>query len=167
MGRGRIAAIVLAGCSSGGGGSATVEGTFKGQPIVVSDVVGLLGTETINGVQWSYAGVVISDASGTCGTAQQKGVDAILSTNADLLEIGTKSSTIPFAPGTYTLGTTGLAEYFYTGGGNAGDGTITFTTITDATLSGTFDVNLAGGFHLTGTFSAPVCKLPSSDVPFY
>ena len=147
-------------------GSATVSGAVPGGSVVVRDVVGLFGTETINGVQSSYAGILISDTAGMCAAAQQNGVDSIIASN-DILEIGTKSSVIPFAPGTYSLGSTGLAEYFHSGNGNAGDGTITFSDVSAATVTGTFDVTLAGGYHVTGNFSGPVCTLPPTAIPFY
>jgi hypothetical protein len=37
-------------------------------------------------------------------------------------------------------------------------GTITFSTITSATLQGSFDITLDNGDKLSGTFSAPVCS---------
>jgi len=152
--------ILVACNSSGSSGNASVTGNVNGKPVVVREVVGVVGTQTENGVATSYAVVLISDTDGTCSTAQQSGVSAAAS-RANVLEIAATKQGTPFAVGTYTVGTIGLAEYFYlnNGGTNgvSGGGTITFDAVNEKTVSGKFDVNLAGGQHVTGTFSAPIC----------
>jgi hypothetical protein len=169
-----IVGTLLAGCRSGpasGEGSAVVHGMAAGQNVVATDVVGLLGTQSADGGASSFAGVLISSAAGTCAMARQSGVRAATS-NANVLEIVATAQGASLAPGTYTVGDTGLAEYFYIGqngdtSGTAGGGSITFDTVSPSTLSGSFDVTLAGGNHLTGTFSGPVCSgIPAKPYPW-
>jgi hypothetical protein len=139
-----------------------VSGTVNGQSVVVTDVVGFTGTEIETGVASAYAGVVISNTTGTCALAQRSSVwngspgSAILV--LDVIEPGTT-----IAPGSYSVGTSGLAQYQTSSNGTSGDGTVTYTAVGD-TLVGSFDVMLAGGNHLTGQFVAPVC--PGGMKPF-
>ena len=76
-------------------------------------------------------------------------------------------------PGTYPVTATGLTGALYgpnhaycrsAASETAQSGTVTFTAIDGATISGSFDLTFQDGDHLTGTFSAPVCDVPLSDV---
>lgn len=48
------------------------------------------------------------------------------------------------------------------GGGDATAGTVTYTTLTDSEVSGSYDLTFAAG-HFTGTFIAPAC--PTAGCP--
>jgi hypothetical protein len=146
--------------AAAGQGSATVNGTVNGQTVVAADVIGLVGTEMESGVASAYAGVVISNTTGTCIADQTGSVwDGSPGYAVLVLDVIQPGTTI--APGTYSVGSTGVAQYqtiasASSSSGNAGDGTVTFDSVGD-TLVGSFDVNLAPGNHLTGQFTAPVC----------
>jgi hypothetical protein len=142
-----------------GQGSATVNGDVNGQPVVVSDVIALVGTEMESGVASAYAGVVISNTTGTCALAERGSVwDGNPGTDVLVLDVIQPGATIP--PGTYSVGNSGVAQYQVnassSSNGYAGYGTVTFDSVGD-TLEGSFDVQLAPSFHLTGQFTAPVC----------
>lgn len=159
----------VAACSSSspsgspvGQGSATVNGSVDGQSVPVSDVIGLTGTSVTDAgtTAYAYDAVVISNQPGTCGRAPGDvwsggpGYEVLV---IDAVVTGASS----VAPGTYSVGNTGVAQFnvFHADGtmqGTAGGGTITFTSV-GPVLVGSFDLNLAGGQRLTGQFSAPVC----------
>jgi hypothetical protein len=44
---------------------------------------------------------------------------------------------------------------------NASSGSVTLTTVSPSEVAGRFDVMFPSGDHLTGTFDAPVCTVPS------
>jgi hypothetical protein len=166
---------LAAGCNSAGsstsGGSASVSGTIKGHTVVARDVVGLSGTQALDGGVTAYTGVLISDTGGTCVNAMLNGVTNAESM-ANVLEVVATVPGGPMTPGTYKVGYAGLAEYFYFGSngqtsGVAGNGSITFSAISATTVSGRFDLNMAGGDRLTGTFTAPVCSgIPANQSPW-
>lgn len=171
-----FSASVAAGCSSSGtgsgtsSGSASVTGNIDGRTVVAKDVVGLGGTQTSDAGVTAYAGVLISDTSGTCAAARRVGVTSA-DTTANVLEVVATAPGGSMRPGTYSVGNAGLAEYFYLGpngtSGAAGNGTVTFNTVGPTTVSGSFDLNMAGGYRLTGTFSGPVCSgIPSEPWPW-
>lgn len=148
-----LTAMVLAmGCrtgASGASGSAVVEGTVDGLTLATLDVAGFSGTQGADGGVSGFAGVLISNRVGTCAAAMAGGVRAATS-NANVLEIVATTPGAPVTPGTYPVGNSGLAEYFYLKGGAvadgiAGGGTITFDSMDATTISGRFAVNLAGG----------------------
>jgi hypothetical protein len=160
-----LAAACSSSSSSGnttGQGSATVTGSLNGQSVVVSDVIGLTGTAISDAGTnaYAYAAVVISNEVGTCSRAPHDvwsggpGYEVLV---IDAVVAGASS----VVPGTYMVGNTGVAQLnvYRTDGtmtGTAGGGTITFMSV-GAVLEGSFDVNLAGGYRVTGQFSAPVC----------
>jgi hypothetical protein len=165
--------VLLTACNSGdaAGGSASVSGTVAGNPITAKDVVAIIGTQQGDGgVQSSYAVILISDTAGTCAAAQQGGVSGAVS-RASVLEVAAVSGTAAFVPGVYSVGSAGLAEYFSTKpgtpSGTAGSGKVTFDAVNASTVSGSLDLNLAGGQHVTGTFSGAVCTgVPSTPTPW-
>jgi hypothetical protein len=146
--------------SSTSQGSATINGTVNGQSVTANDVIGLTGTEMKDASTNAYAAVIISNQTGTCGRAHSSVWDG--SPGYEVLVIdAVVSGASSVSPGTYPVGSTGVAQLTVvhadgTTAGNAGDGTITFSAV-GSMLVGSFDVNLAGGFHLTGQFTAPVC----------
>ena len=89
-------ALVAVACTSptSSGGNATVSGNIVGKPVIVRDVVGLVGTQTQDGGQSSYAAVLLSDTPGTCAAAQQGGVRAATS-RGNVLEIAATTSGSP------------------------------------------------------------------------
>jgi hypothetical protein len=166
--------VAACGSSSGGGaptspaavGSATVNGTLNGQPIAAADVIGMVGTEMEEGVPSAYAAVAISNTTGTCQLAEEREVEeGPVGSALLILDVITPGNAV--VPGTYSVGSTGLAQYqtIEADGsrGYAGSGTVTFDTITATAMAGSFAVDLAGDLdaggnaHLTGTFSGPIC----------
>lgn len=162
-----LMAVPACGSSSSSGsppaqGSATVNGSVNGQSVPVTDVIGLTGANLSDAGTgpYAYASVVLSNTTGTCGRAPHDvwsggpGYEVLV---IDAVVPGPSS----VAPATYSVGNNGVAQFnvYHADGtmtGTAGDGTITFTSV-GAVLEGSFNVNLAGGYRLTGDFSAPVC----------
>ncbi|HEX8796131.1 MAG TPA: hypothetical protein VF765_34515 [Polyangiaceae bacterium] len=166
--------VVSVGCTSGGSGPsglASVRGAIGGHTVTVKDVMGFTGSQTLNGGTRAYAGLLISDTPGTCAAAQDKGVTAV-ETTANILEVVATTPGDMLTAGKYTVGSSGLAEYFYGGAagttsGIAGGGTVTFDSVDGSAVKGSFDLVMAGGAHVTGTFSAPVCNgIPPNPFPW-
>jgi hypothetical protein len=149
----------------GGGGSAAVNGKAGGTAFDVVEAVGLVGTQTDNGTTASYAGVAITNIAGTCALLQRHGNPK--SAQALTMEVIVTSSSV--VSGTYAVGgqTAPFASAAFaaqdatcttTTDEQATSGSIVLTTVSAATVDGTFDLTFAGGDHLTGSFTAPVCN---------
>lgn len=170
-------------CTSGGG---TVSGQGGFQP---SDTISAAVTMSDgNGDTSSYAWIVLASTSGLCSDAgasppidrkQQK-----FATIA-LRDVAGATSTTPAAPGTYTIypntGSEPPKSASFTSGQLDGtcqpidadaasgeSGTVTLTTISGNVFSGSFDVMLNTGGHVTGTFDPEACpqlqtSIASSD----
>jgi hypothetical protein len=169
-----LTAAIACGNSSASGsvagqGSATVNGAVHGQSVMVTDVIGLTGKHMSDAAMdtYAYAAVIIANQTGTCARAPQDvwtggpGYQVLV---IDAQVAGASA----VAPGTYSVGNTGVAQLnVYQGSGmqgTAGGGTITFTSV-GTVLEGSFDVSLAGGYRLTGQFSAPVCADGADPFP--
>jgi hypothetical protein len=164
---GAVAVSACGGSTSslgGGSGSAGVSGTADGSPVPSSDVVGLVGSQTSNGVTEAYAGVIITNVAGACAVLQRHGNPP--STTALSIVAVTAGSAVP--AGQYSVGpqTVPAASASFsaqdqscnsTAGEQATSGTLTLTAVSGATLTGSFDLTFANGDHLTGSFVAPVC----------
>jgi hypothetical protein len=179
------AAVALAACSpssgdgqdaaadtnaSGGDGGTVVIGTVGGHPVVATDAVAMKGV-----YDSSYPGIVtvfIGNQAGLCPLFNQLATYSKAS-KANLFEfgftLGATNSTSTVVVGTYT--TNGNPNELDSIGWDSYDGTcnvthdsgfsaatVTLTSVGDV-YAGTFDVTLNGGDHLTGSFSAPLCKL--------
>ncbi len=179
IGRGAIAiaswvlgAAACGGSTSGsvGKGAATVNGTTAGRQFMAEDAAGVVGTwMTQNGAVEEVDVLIAAGFSGICGRLQQpqsigQASDAMLALVTFAASPGSSVT-----PGTYPVTTTGLTGALYgpnpahcssAASEEAQSGTVTFTAIDGATISGGFDLSFQNGDHLTGTFSAPVCDAP-------
>jgi hypothetical protein len=173
--------LIACGSSSGtqtgtkGSGAGSISGTALGRTLQVADAIATEGTLVKGGADAGvagtsyFAGAYLASFSNICALLQQPNHPAYA--NSWALYVGVEQPA-PVAPGTYTLAP-GTSAHFAaldatcTPAGNeqAKTGTITFETVSATELSGSFDVTLDGGDHLTGTFSAPVCNLASAAYP--
>jgi hypothetical protein len=164
-------AALLAACSGststlgGGGGSAAVNGKAGGTAVDAVEAVGLVGTQMENGTTASYAGVAITNIAGTCALLQRHGNPK----NAQALTMEVVGTGTSIAPGTYAVGgqTTPFASAAFdaqdatctsTTNEQATSGSVVLTAVSSASIDGSFDLTFPGGDHLTGSFTAPVCK---------
>jgi hypothetical protein len=172
------------GADSGGGASATVNGTAAGRTIAAKDAVAIISKEEAGGEKKTTAVINIRDAAGVC--ADLKGGRAVKQSTALTLRVGLGNPhTQPvIAAASYDLAKDGQIE-----GGNyitvnakvsklsdfcqeelaeatrtATAGTITIATISEARVSGSFDLTF-GTDKLTGTWDAPLCDVDLSQLP--
>jgi hypothetical protein len=135
----------------------------------VADAIATTGTLVSSGADGGvtgttyFAGAYLASFSNICALLQQPSHPAYA--NAWGLYVGVEQPA-PIGPGRYDLppGTSAHfaaldAKCVTAGTEQAKTGTITFETVSATELSGSFDVTLSGGDHLTGTFSAPVCDI--------
>jgi hypothetical protein len=157
-----------------GKAAATANGTTAGRPFMAEDAAGVVGTwMTQDGLVEEVDVLIAAGFNGICGRLQQpqnvgQASDAILA-----LATFAASPSGSVTPGTYPVTATGLTGALYgpslaycqsAASETAQSGTVTFTAIDGATISGSFDLTFQNGDHLTGTFSAPVCDAPLSAV---
>ncbi|MGD0528252.1 MAG: hypothetical protein ABSE49_24165 [Polyangiaceae bacterium] len=168
-----IAAAVAAcgGSTSTLGGAANgaqVNGTVDGVTMTVVDQVGVSGTVTTNGSTGSYAGAVITNIAGTCSVVQSHANPP----NAQALSLVVYGSGTTVGPGTYTVGSTAVsgaqvtfaaqdAMCTSTASADATGGTVTLSVVNGTSIEGSFDVTF-GSDHVSGTFDAPVCAVPTT-----
>jgi hypothetical protein len=154
------------GGSTGGGGagaSGPVSGTVAGQSFSSGDAAGLVGTITTGGVTANEADVMVSTWSGACSSLMRTTTPA----STALLVIAVASDS-PVTKGTYDITTNGAVRVEYaavdascnpTVTEVAQGGTVTYETIDTSSIVGSVDATFAGGGHVTGTFSAPLCNV--------
>lgn len=157
------------------GGGPAITGTLRGQPVHLTDQVGLFEkAEPDSGITSSYAAAFLTDQAGTCGLfhqkvnpANSKALSFIVSGKDAVVNPGTYAVTAP-GSGSGTQANVGYVENdavcTKTGNGYAQSGTLTLTTVTPTTIAGTFDATFAGGDRVTGSFSAPVCDVQLRDL---
>jgi hypothetical protein len=161
------AAFAACGGSSGdgglGGGSASVTGTVGGQGVPTTSVIGVSGTQMQGSTQVQIAGAVISNFDGSCELLESPTHRQANATEL-VLAVAAVAPSVP--TGTYSIGSMAIAEYgadsatcTSTTSESAQGGSITLTNVTPTTIQGTFDVTMANGDHLTGSFDAPICDV--------
>jgi len=160
---------LLIGCG-GGSSNSTFSGAIRGRQLRPADAISGSGSYRISSTQSiNVAVVVLSSASGLCGNAsagrQPKNSQFFVITLSD--RTGPQTA-IPTAPGTYTVNSTTKfagVGYLETDAtcqtpmalqATANSGTVVLTSVTNG-LSGSFDVTLDTGDHVTGSFNAPNC----------
>ena len=171
---------------STGGSNVSVSGTVGGQLLSFVDVGSYAsqGADLQGGI--SFAEVFLTSRPFACGWFDGENASKeSLSTLSILVQSNGAPPLAPFAAGTYAIGNTfdrdagtsvsAQAQVIVTDATcgtafqcGAASGSVTFTSIAADTIAGTFDVTFQscstpdGGStsmdHLTGTFSAPVCK---------
>lgn len=164
----------------GGGGAGTVSGTIGGRTITIADAISSNTDYTVGSSILHYGTVLMGEAPAICDLAATHTPptnETIVSIAATIL--GTNGSnyvsTLPTV-GTYTVNaqignvafvaakTDGLCDNPKI---QATTGTVTLTTASNSNglYAGTFDVMLASGEHVTGTFDPTVCTaLTSPDL---
>lgn len=168
--------VALAACGSPNG----VSGTFGGKPVAVKDAVASntffsginaisvgiseqpnLCPATAGGLSLKAGTTVLLVSFGAFGSAPGPGTYDVLGPGATPTSL--KAATgfvyrLPADCSTYNPSQfTTAATAFQTG-------TVTVTQ-TDGRVKGSFDVTLAGGEKLTGTFDAPFCSTAVSTTP--
>jgi hypothetical protein len=138
--------------------------------VPTSSVVGINQPTTIGTATATVVGAVFTNVADACGVVQGMHNPP----NVTTLTLGGLFAGTP-ATGTYPIGVSGagsyaVATYSSTNGNcvksygeSATSGTVTLTNITATEIDGSFDVTFSSGDHLTGSFSAPVCSVPTSD----
>jgi hypothetical protein len=169
------AAAALLSCGGGSSGptpgSATFQGTVRGNPVTMADATSAEiqpSSSARNGV------VVVSSASAICaslGTGKEPKSSQHLI--VAVAEFNGTTVTAPTGPGVFPIvfgptSTRGAIATFVStdatcqdpaapNGAAATGGTITLTAV-GATYSGSFDLTLDTTDHITGTFTAPGCN---------
>lgn len=177
-----IYAAAVVACGGGGSGTAgaTIQGTVRGQPVAFKDA---MSTDVQFGNGQNQAAVILSSAPQICslfgnGKEPQSSQYLLVS----LAQINGTAVSVPTGPGTFDIvlsstTTRGALVVFLstdaacqdaTSGAQATAGTVTLTSA-GPTYAGSFDVTLATGDHITGTFTAPSCaglaKVLTSGTP--
>jgi hypothetical protein len=183
-----VVTLFLASCGSGmdmGGststGTATVNGTIHGRQVAASDAQSAIVPASVQGFSFQAGAVVISSAPGICATVGAGKQPR----NWQTLVLGVaqqQNGTIgpPTSPGAFTI-ITGLSfdpqiavAYFRATDANCADlgatadavaisGTVALTSVS-TTYTGSFDLTLDTGEHITGSFRAPGCPAIASVV---
>jgi hypothetical protein len=137
------------------------------------DAIGAIQTETTTSPGQSssatIAVIAITNKANTCGLVEGHHNPP----NATSLDIVVSMPGSNFTPGTYNVGgastSSSFASYSTTNASCAvgttsqsTSGTVTFSNITSTLLMGTFDLTMAGGDHITGSFAAPICAIPTT-----
>jgi hypothetical protein len=172
-----LAFSLLGACSSdssGGDGSGSVQGMLHGMSFTVGDAISAAISSTSGGFSRHAAAVVMADTDDLCGDAagnvQHPNEVAILLTMAD---VNGTTTTSPTAPGSYAIYQDGAppakaatlqvsasdatCEDVEADSASATSGTITLTAVSGNKFTGSFDVVVEGGDHLTGNFAPSEC----------
>lgn len=160
-------AVVLTGCSSSPS-PGTISAPIKGKTFAVNDAVTLGGE------------IVLTSANDICVPPAQQ-VEHPYET-ALLLVVSDNqgnASHVPTMPGTYTVTSSATAHEAVVEANildgmclNDADnpvlgtsGSVQLISVDGGTFSGTFDVQLDSGDHITGSFDAPTCNQPRNLQP--
>lgn len=142
-------------------GSATVSGTIGGQSVPTTNVVAVVGSETTGVTTVQLDSILVTSVSDPCSFLQNP-MNRIPNATSLVLAAGAIAPSVP--TGTYDVGKYGYAQYdadsatcTLTTSETATSGSVVLTSVSSDTIGGTFDVTMANGDHLTGSFSAPVC----------
>jgi hypothetical protein len=159
---------------TGGTDRGTIQGTLHGQSFTVSDAVSAAVTVTVSGVTAHIAAIALANTADLCGDAManvshpnQRGLII------DLFDVNGTTINTPTAPGTYTIAQGGTpppkaaslevatddatCQPLAAQSASATSGTVTLTAVSGNKFTGSFDVVLEGGDHLTGSFKPSEC----------
>jgi hypothetical protein len=125
----------------------------------------------------TYEGALIVAFPNACQLFEIAASHDLAGAEGSTLILTVASTGDPAPPGTYTIGTDAGGPYtaeasagklqWQCGGQNpqpATAGTITIEKAGPDGVSGTFDVQFYGGYHLAGDFAGPVCGFPLHDI---
>jgi hypothetical protein len=164
-------------------GQGAIQGTVHNQSFTIDDAVSAAVTVTDGSTTVHTATILMANAADLCGDAMtntshpnEKGVGIIL------FDVNGTTTNTPTAPGTYTIAQGGTppakAAAFQVSSSDATckdvatesvaavTGTVTLTAVSGNKFTGSFDVVLDGGDHLTGAFTpseCPALATPSSS----
>lgn len=149
--------VLTYGCGSNAV-STSVSGTIGGATIMAADTVGIVarGQSTT-----AAANAIITNFSGACQAFKSK---QDLPANGTALVLSVVVNGTAVSPGTYQIagGTPGASVGFLTadktGQQEGTSGSVTLDTVSATTINGSFEVTMADGDHLSGTFVAPICN---------
>ncbi len=168
-----LAMTATAGC----GGGTHVDGTIKGGSFAASDAVSAVFTQSNNGVTQTSGAVLISTTANVCGViggGHAPAASQSLLLNVFDVDAKTGAVTAPTTSGTYTV----VAANASLSAHNAGvawlvidqtcnktaqalgaSGTVTLSGASSGgSYSGSFDLTLDSGDHITGHFDAASCS---------
>ena len=176
-----LAGFALAACGGSGssGGSGSVDGTVRGQPVAIVEAASAAVSSTTGSA--SEAMILMSSTTGLCvapsAVVNHPGEKVVMIILSD--SNGTMTNA-PTAPGTYTVGTASLtpakAAVFEVNvlnatcgndsslGSVATAGTVTLTSVDGGAFAGTYDVTLDTGEHVTGSFDPDACSTLADEV---
>ena len=170
--------VTVLACGGSSRGQGTNEGTLLGKPFTPVDA---LSTMDDGSARLDFAHIQISDTPASCSSLQQ-GAPAmcagVLTIELTDFDPATRTSTVPAQPGTYTvigvffgvdIPPKPATATFVRPDANcppdgmspatfAESGTITLTRIDGGSFSGTYDMLMKSGEHVTGSFSTLSCK---------
>jgi hypothetical protein len=146
-----------------------VDGTINGKTITIADAIFIAGTPG-GGVQELL--IDLEDQAGVCDRIKANTFKQNTTELGFTIAIENASGAVPV--GTYSNGTTGKTHL--NGGVQEPDptcmgkhlgtksGTVTITSISPDIVSGTFDLTLDGGDHVTGSFGATRCDMDIAKI---
>ena len=153
-----------------------MSGPIKGKTFVVADAITLVRPDGVE--------IALASSPDQCVPAAQQvqhpNETALLILLADY-DASTGHATAPSAAGTYTIDTgSTMMPHGATVEGNildatcvndadnaalASSGTVALSSVANGTFTGTFDVLMDSGDHITGSFAAPTCAQPKNPDP--
>lgn len=172
--------------TGGGDGQGAIQGMLHGQSFMVDDAISAAVTITDGATTVHTATILMANAGDLCGDAMtntshpnEKGIGIIL------FDVNGTTTNTPTAPGTYTIAQGGTppakaaavqvsssdatCKDVEADNVSATSGTVTLTAVSGNKFTGNFDVVLASGDHLTGSFTPSECPvlatMPSSTQP--
>jgi hypothetical protein len=168
-----IFAIALAACSSSTT-PGTISGPIKGKTFAVNDALTLASTTGVEIALTSNADACVPPAQ----QIQHPGETALLLLLSDY-DAASGKTTAPTMPAAYPVTSSMMAHVAIVeanildamcannadNAALATTGTVELTGVDGGTFSGTFDVQLDSGDHVTGSFDAPTCTEPKNPQP--
>ena len=170
------ALVMAAACASDPAAGGSVSGPIKGKTFAVADAITLARPDGVEIALTSSADQCVPSAQ----QVQHPYETALLILLADY-DASTGHATAPVASGTYTINTgSTMLPHGATVEGNildascvnnadnaalASSGSVTLSGVANGTFSGTFDVLMDSGEHITGSFAAPTCAETKNPAP--
>jgi hypothetical protein len=151
-------------------GSGTVTGMVGGASFVTTDAVSVLVPASSSAIG-ALVSVALTDFSGACedlGTGAPPASGAVIvltvfqGASGQTYAIGGQVASVVYGAQyssqchTFTSGNSTSTSHFAVFQ-SAASGSVTLTTVSSATVGGSFDATFPSGDHITGTFTAPNC----------
>jgi hypothetical protein len=174
--RALFALSALCACGGGGSGPGSVMGSIKGEPLKIVDAISwsFMYTDTTSGVTSTQAQVFLSTTPDLCADFENntftKDVKLL---SVGLADVANQMVSAPKAPAKYSVvqpntqslppktalvTEIGLDDACMPAtNATATTGTVTLKTVSENVFSGSFDIKLDSGDHITGNFSPDAC----------